>query len=889
MSPNPTLGGINIKINKKEKDTLVNYFLYDLYGTTYSMNSHYMKKMKYLLTFSLLFFLSSFSWAQNFSFDFNTNGKRVCLVESTIDQQATQVTINFLDASQNTTKPTSVYRRPMNGNGSDWVLQVSNLLPGTSSWTDYNVSNGLIWEYLVKRTGTWTYQGVNYDATGYTAASILFDQSNYRGQMILLIADNINSGLKEKIDTLKSDLTGEGWHVNILVVPAAKGWESGDTVVMVKNQILSLYNSLPVNDKPKMLFILGHVPLPRSGSTNVTAPDGHDQNKGARGADCYYADMDGVFTDTATFNPGGLATPLAVNLPGDSKWDQDFFPSDVELAFGRVDFRDITDYTTPEVILTGQYLDRLHKYRFIYPGWFMGNRTAFYSGYDNSNDGTYRSLPDISGADSLIENMSGAPHPQWVQNNGPFMMYMQNISQPLIAEWNTYGMNASFFSSDQSYWGFGDVPQQTQYSRIRALLAANTKCLVILWTTTGVDLFHQIGTGESMGMACKEIMNHNSINNKLEKPPQTYDTQAWWNRTHFEFWGDPTLRLYQVYPPQNPVIANYPAGALLNWTASQDPRLTGYHVYKSDSISGIYVKITDANPVTTTSFFDSSYQAGNWYMIRAVITQPSGSGKFINPSQGVFINQTITVNLQPRDTAICLNGNATFSFIVSGVQPISYQWYHGANLIPNATQSAYTINYALLSDSETYYCIAANPSGSYQSNNALLTIEVVPPPAINGPGMVDENSVHTYFVTATTSSTFAFSVLNGVILNTYPDSIIVQWGQLGEGKVICTETNGIGCISLPSALDVTIGSVGTDEKDQFGISIYPNPSTGIIFVTSSRPMSTLLLYTAGGELFLSKKLNTTQTLIDLSSCSKGIYYLKVIFDKGVVIKKVMIY
>ena len=32
VSPNPTLGVINIKINKKEKDAPVNYFLYDLYG-----------------------------------------------------------------------------------------------------------------------------------------------------------------------------------------------------------------------------------------------------------------------------------------------------------------------------------------------------------------------------------------------------------------------------------------------------------------------------------------------------------------------------------------------------------------------------------------------------------------------------------------------------------------------------------------------------------------------------------------------------------------------------------------------------------------------------------------------------------------------------------------
>lgn len=596
-----------------------------------------------LLFFTLL--LSASLMAQNFNFNFGNTGSRVCLVSSKVNTITPSVTILLLDSAQNTLKTTSIYRRAMNGNGSNWVLQVANLPAGTGRWTDFNVALGQTWEYQIKRSNTWNYNSVNYDATGYTCGALLNDQSNYKGQLILVVANNIASALSTKITRLKKELTGEGWFVNQLTVPKASNWNSGDTVVTIKNQITSIYNAAPANDKPKQLFLVGHVPLPRCGSTSVVAPDEHDENKGARGCDAYYADMDGVFTDLATFTPTGLVTPLALNVPGDYKWDQDFFPSNIEMAFGRIDFFGLTDYTSSELFLTEQYLDRLSAYKNVNSGYYMGNKTAFHFGYDNSNDGSYRSLPVISKPDSVYQNITNLPHPQWVQNNGPFMMYMQNVQVPDISQWNTYGMKSTVFSSDQSYWGFGDVPQNGSiYSRIRALLGANSKCLVSLWTTTGINIFHQPGMGENMGQSLQQIMNHNTTNNKLEKAQQDYDTDKWWNRTHFAYYGDPSLRLFQVYRPSNLTIINNNDSAKLIWNKSPDTRLVGYHVYKSSSEFGIYNRMTTSPITNDTTYTDLNYTFGSWYMVRAVIHQKTGSGVFINPSLGIFAQGTIILS-----------------------------------------------------------------------------------------------------------------------------------------------------------------------------------------------------------------------------------------------------
>ena len=573
----------------------------------------------------------------NFSFDFSNNGQRVCLVDVAVSLAPPSVTIHFLDAAANTTQTTNVYRRHLYGSGADWVLVASGLAAGTTNWTDNAVAYGEVWEYQVKRI-----HGAGF-STGYTAAAVGYDQSNYRGRMILLTADNIATGLPSRYAELKKDLTGDGWQVQEIIVPVAYGWDSGDTVVGIRLQIQSLYNAAPANDKPKQLFILGHVPLPRAGLGGQT-PDAHIQNAGARGADTYYADVDGVFTDVSTYNPGGLSTPYAVNLPGDFKWDQDIIPSALEMGFGRIDFADISSYAQSELTMTDQYLLRLHHYRQADAGFNMGNKTAFFLGYDNSNDGSYRSLPPISGGNNVYQNTTALPHPQWVQQNGPFMMYMQNVTAPQIGQWNTYGMNAAIYSSDQSYWGFGDVPEGNQYSTIRAILCADTKCVMAIWTTMAINIFHQAGVGETMGAACKQIMDHNTTNQKLEKPSSAFDTPAFWNRTQFELYGDPTIRLYQVLPATSPQLT---AGAnnsiVLQWTASADNNIVGYAVYKSATALGKFDKISGSAPIAATGFTDTDPHPGEWYMIRAVKQQTTGSGIFFNPAQGIFIQNTITV------------------------------------------------------------------------------------------------------------------------------------------------------------------------------------------------------------------------------------------------------
>lgn len=596
-------------------------------------------KNKFIILLCLIF--SQIYGQFNFYYNFNSTGNRVCLISASIQENPIQIIINLHDSALNTTQNYTIKRRPINGLNSDWITHASNIPPSTSTWIDTNVSLGDAFEYQVSRNS-----GTDI-ATGYVTACIKHDQTDYKGRMILVIDNSFQSSLSNEILQLKRDLTYEGWFVEELYVPRATTWETEASILTVKNAITTLYNNAPATDKPKHLFLLGHIPIARSG-LNAISPDDHDSGKGARGADCYYADIDGVFTDNQTFNPGNIDVN-AINLPNDFKWDQDYIPSQLEMAFGRVDFADISYTSLTEIQLISNYLNRLHNYRTVTDGFDMGNKTAFRFGYNNSNDGSYRSLIPISGINNVDEYSGNLPFPQWVQQNGPYQIFMQNQTTPNATEWETYGMNATIYSSDQSYWGFWDGAQNNdRQGFIRYLLSKSTKCLGLLWTTTGINIFHQPGMGETMGWSCKRIMDHNLSNNLYSKPSQIYDTPDYWGRTHFQYNGDPTLRLNQVIPPNN-VLQTFSSGEHLTWNASTDSDIIGYHIYKAFTEFGPFIRLT-STPITSLNYIDPDFtNVPKFYLVKAVKLQITGSGSYLNPSIGVLAVSNLAVSTTEKN------------------------------------------------------------------------------------------------------------------------------------------------------------------------------------------------------------------------------------------------
>jgi Metallo-peptidase family M12/Secretion system C-terminal sorting domain/CUB domain len=68
--------------------------------------------------------------------------------------------------------------------------------------------------------------------------------------------------------------------------------------------------------------------------------------------------------------------------------------------------------------------------------------------------------------------------------------------------------------------------------------------------------------------------------------------------------------------------------------------------------------------------------------------------------------------------------------------------------------------------------------------------------------------------------------------------------------------------------------LGTNETTFANFTYYPNPATSSVTITSGEPMTQLNVYNATGQLLLSKQVNATNLVTDISSFSAGVYFFK---------------
>ena len=64
------------------------------------------------------------------------------------------------------------------------------------------------------------------------------------------------------------------------------------------------------------------------------------------------------------------------------------------------------------------------------------------------------------------------------------------------------------------------------------------------------------------------------------------------------------------------------------------------------------------------------------------------------------------------------------------------------------------------------------------------------------------------------------------------------------------------------------------------ISIYPNPTSESINLSSEHALEHFNLYNMSGEMILESEINATETVIDLSTLPRGLYFMKIQLKDG---------
>ena len=540
------------------------------------------------------------------------------------------ITVHWPSYSDATNTSYEVFRRTMNSSPGAWGSAVATGLGVTStSWTDTTAVPGTIYEYKVLRNGY----------GGFVSAGIDVPLAENRGTVILLVDDTMKSPLAAELLQMKRDLVGDGWKVIQHDVARKSVTDSGWKEAVVANKDLIKADAV-ADPNVKAVYIIGHVAIPYSGDIN---PDGHDEHKGAWPADGYYGDLGNSWTDTVINNSyASLGADFAAqrNIPGDGKFDQSTTPSFRTLAVGRVDLRGMSSFALSETELLRQYLNKDHNFRYgVTP---TQARVVVDENFTEGYANTAYLLASLLGGDAAVDRADffttlrsdGAFNPGKSAylfaygNGGGGITSAAGVGT--TADFAYCNPRAIFTSLFGSY--FGDWDHANGF--LRAPLATGYG-LTCVWGARPNWTFHAMGMGQTTGYSTMISQNEGQ---KL---------------IHVALMGDPTLRLHVVPPVTNLAGATSGGVTSLYWTASADPAVVGYHVYRATDELGPFTRLTGtpANatnpagaPITATSFTDSTRVAGTTYkyMVRAVKNERGftpGGANYFNLSQGVFADE----------------------------------------------------------------------------------------------------------------------------------------------------------------------------------------------------------------------------------------------------------
>lgn len=484
-------------------------------------------------------------------------------------------------------------------------------LPSTATgFKDTAVETGKLYEYQVYRNN-----GIGTPAgTAYILSGIKIPAVEKRGTVLLLI-DSALSIYNQELRQLETDLVGDGWKV------ISRFIQRNMPVAEVKNLIIQQCTQ---NNDINTLFLLGRIPVPYSGNLN---PDAHPDHQGAWPADVFYADLDGIWSDNI-INNTTAAREENKNIPGDGKYDQSVLPSPVELQCGRVDLYRLPQFAKADTTLIRLYLKKNHAFRHghfkaIERGLIDDNFQSYDEGFAQTG---WRNFSVMFGTDSIhtLDYFGTLSKQSYLWSYGcGGGSYTSCSGVGNTANFSSTPVNTVFTILFGSY--FGDWDSDNNF--LRAPLAAEGQTLSCFWAGRPNWHIHYMAMGEPIGYCTRLTQNNTSL--------YTSGYGAGW--IHIALMGDPTLRMHVVSPPADlkaDSIGN--VTVKLSWSASPDPDVLGYNIYRSKSLSGNFEKI-NSDLVTGTSFIDPlSDNGNNVYMVRAVKLQKSYSGTYYNLSQGIF-------------------------------------------------------------------------------------------------------------------------------------------------------------------------------------------------------------------------------------------------------------
>lgn len=522
-----------------------------------------------------------------------------------------------------------------------------------TTWIDPVVNVGMGYEYRLLRfirRGS----GANlaqFYASGYVYGGIKVP-AILRTRVLILVDSTMSGPLSSELTTLTTNLEAEGWTTTTRTVPRAETFDAAKV-----ERVRSMIKDEAGSGSPTLgaILLIGRVPVPYAGNI---APDGHvPDHQGAWPADGIYGDIDGNYTDNIT-TVNNTSRVVNANIPGDGKYDQSQFASDVDVPVGRVDFFDMPAFKESETELLRRYLTKNNAFRTgawsVRVGAIIDDNFPTYS--DVFAASAWRGFSGFAGdtalrAGDFFTDLAGPTTWLFGYGCGPG----SDASAGGIGtttDLATKPVNAVFTFLFGSY--FGDW--NTRNNLLRAAIASQPRVLTCAWSGRPHWYTHHMALGETIGHSTRISQNNRPlVGNQLGNYIPAIYVQTNGNliasvgdrQIHVALMGDPTLRAWMAPVPSvlGLVSRTEPNNVkALSWTAPAD-QVDGYDVYRRSGTGSTWKLLTPL-PITTTTFVDTlKFNGELQYMVRACVLRNSASGSWYDAGKGAFTSLT-TVGVQ---------------------------------------------------------------------------------------------------------------------------------------------------------------------------------------------------------------------------------------------------
>lgn len=230
-----------------------------------------------------------------------------------------------------------------------------------------------------------------------------------------------------------------------------------------------------------------------------------------------------------------------------------------------------------------------------------------------------------------------------------------------------------------------------------------------------------------------------------------------------------------------------------------------------------------------------------------------------NPSDNTFqFNQTVVGSFDPNEI-VCLEGN-----VVSPIEIGNYLHYE-INFENTGTAPAENIVVREVIDTNQF------DISSLQLLNSSASVTT----------RITGNTIEFIFPSINLHSGGHGNILLKIRSN---DDLVA--GDIVSKKANIYFDYNFPVETLPE--DTLFQSLSNPDVDaDASISVYPNPTNGNINIGCDTTIKSVQLYDMQGRLLQTSMVNQNQANIDLSNQSGGVYFLKIISEKGIGVKKIV--